>query len=430
MKTLLHPDYWVEIPAGEFLTGLSQAQRDLIGQQIRAQVGYDRFPSAQQELVESAVVKFCLAAKRAEGKSLRPPVDLSEEEERIQRGPLGKIIDVEYRLTRIPEQKVEWLDRFYIARFELTQYQYGLFQGGTPVRDLPGALEGPAKRALTPDSLEERQLFQTAFGRDHREVSTRTIARVEGREIELQRELGARIPTTLEWEKAARGTEGQLYPWGNDWNPEAGHFSEDQDNPGWNEIDRFPLGVSPYGVWGMAGGLPEFAVREGLTPYTTRKGCHFKESSGGMAWFDHLVVQPGKGQWVSLRLVLDEWPVQQWQGHRVEEPPPPEPEPLMNQFEWLALKLELGPELEPIIASIEAEQKAEAEHLLKTLLKENAQNVPAWLLLATVLAEVTQQRDCIERALRLKPDHWLARKMQVRLAKPEDSSPTETDKTG
>lgn len=113
---------------------------------------------------------------------------------------------------------------------------------------------------------------------------------------------------------------------------------------------------------------------------------------------------------------------------RVEEPPPPEPEPLMTQFEWLALKLELGPELEPVIASIEANQKAESERLLKTLLRKKARSVPVWLLLATVLSEASQQRDCIERALRLKPDHWLARKMQTRLAKPEIPPPTEKDK--
>jgi hypothetical protein len=33
MKTILHPDYWIEIPAGEFLIGLSDEQRALIGWQ-------------------------------------------------------------------------------------------------------------------------------------------------------------------------------------------------------------------------------------------------------------------------------------------------------------------------------------------------------------------------------------------------------------
>ena len=45
------------------------------------------------------------------------------------------------------------------------------------------------------------------------------------------------------------------------------------------------------------------------------KGCHAKESSKAFAWFDHILALPGRGFWVSLRLVLDKWPRTQWTGH-------------------------------------------------------------------------------------------------------------------
>lgn len=170
---------------------------------------------------------------------------------------------------RPPHQVI--LPAFYIDKFEVTHEQYAAFiqaTGHKPPIDWPGG--------KMPAALARHPVVNVSW------ADADAYARWAGK----------RLPTEAEWEKAARGTDGRVYPWGNQADKKSatseqtkdGKHSDGQICP----VGSFPDDVSPYGVMDMAGNAWEWTA-DWYGPYPGNDslelefGKKFKVIKGGGA---------------------------------------------------------------------------------------------------------------------------------------------------
>jgi iron(II)-dependent oxidoreductase len=94
---------------------------------------------------------------------------------------------------------------------------------------------------------------------------------------------GKRLPTQVEWQLAAQGTDKRKWPWGNDFHATYCNNSFDRQTP----VDAFPKGQSPYGVMDMIGNVWQMTsdIYFNGTYYSgiIRGGSFFKPDSS--RWF-------------------------------------------------------------------------------------------------------------------------------------------------
>ncbi|MCG3134105.1 MAG: Hercynine oxygenase [Planctomycetes bacterium] len=146
---------------------------------------------------------------------------------------------------------------YLVDKHEVTNAQFAAFLESRPEsasavrRDLPG-LEQVPDPSGTP-TRDRPMVWRATPGLERHPV---TSVSAHGM-LAYATWAGARLPSQIEWEKAAGGAEGKLYPWGDD-APTASHANFGSPAPrGAEPVGSRPAGASPFGCLDMAGNAYE-----------------------------------------------------------------------------------------------------------------------------------------------------------------------------
>ncbi len=154
---------------------------------------------------------------------------------------------VKYIENATPRRKVN-LPGYYIDKYEVTNDDYKKFVEATK-HTLPEHWEGgniPAGKGKHPVvfvTMEDAKAYAKWVGK--------------------------RLPTEAEWEKAARGTDGRIFPWGNKYKRKRANTDEARKGST-TAVGTFEKGKSPYGVYDMAGNVWEW-TSDNYLPYPGSK---------------------------------------------------------------------------------------------------------------------------------------------------------------
>lgn len=181
-------------------------------------------------------------------------------------------------------KKTRELPTFFIARYPITNVQYQAFI------DAGGYRDDRWWQDLTHPVREPEQPRWSAPNRPRTNVSW-FEAVAFCRWLSMQRGYEVRLPTEWEWEKAAQGTDGREYPWGDGYRSGLANIDETWGGVGPHNLKQtsavglYRQGASPCGVLDLAGNVWEWCLNEYGTPKNVQFTGRAARVVRGGSWY-------------------------------------------------------------------------------------------------------------------------------------------------
>ena len=170
--------------------------------------------------------------------------------------PAGEFLMGSREEDFIPEEMPQHaviIDAFYIDRYEVTNAQYWEFMDYI-------MKTGDHSKCSTSEPINKSHLPGNSFrGYEYKYYNypDYPVTRVDWYDAYAYAAwAGKRLPTEAEWEKAARGTDGRRFPWGNVWEIKFCNVGTDGNLP--VSVGSFEEGNSVYGCYDMTGSVSEW----------------------------------------------------------------------------------------------------------------------------------------------------------------------------
>lgn len=167
------------------------------------------------------------------------------------------------------------LPAFLISRDEVTVQQFKAFADATNHRVDPGAFNAPPTHPVTlvswPDALAYCRWLDTQMRASQSTPPALKERLSQGWKIDL--------PTEAQWEKAARGTDGRIFPWGNEPSTEFANFRGTATSP----VGSFKCPACPFGLADMSGNVWEW-TRSPYQPYPYDSGAENQNLRADALW--------------------------------------------------------------------------------------------------------------------------------------------------
>ena len=201
-----------------------------------------------------------------------------------------------------------WLDDYWIGLTEVTNAQYAAFVDA-------GGYDDASLWTDDGWNWREKQTYggpicgsNEAFNAPEQPVTCVNLYEAQAFAAWLSRESGltVRLPTAEEWEKAARGSEGFRYPWGDD-APDARLANYAAVLGQTAAVGSHPEGASPYGALDMAGNVAEWTSTQSSfdDEYTVRGGSWFDYADSLVSSYNRYYRPEDRQNFNGLRVVAD-----------------------------------------------------------------------------------------------------------------------------